>query len=191
MNIHNLYSQDGIVIEGLKLFTPDVFEDSRGFFFESWNKKSFDRKIGLTSFNFVQDNHSKSKKGVFRGFHYQLPPNAQGKLVRCVFGEIFDIAIDIRSGSNSFGQWTGVNLSANNYQQLWIPKGFAHGFLTLSDHAEVIYKVTDYWNKDKERSISWKDPSIEIKWPIKGPYYISEKDLNAPFLSDLNKDDIF
>ncbi len=190
MKTENLYSQTGKLIKGLFLINPAVFKDDRGFFMESWNQRSFD-SFGLSNITFVQDNHSCSCKGVLRGFHYQLPPKQQGKLVKCIVGEIFDVVIDIRSSSSSFGEWVGVKLSAKNYKQLWIPEGFAHGFLTLSEHAEVIYKVTDYWNRDAERVLSWKDPAISIQWPLKAPFKLSEKDSNAPFLSELTNDDIF
>ena len=157
------------------VFTPKVFGDERGFFFESFNQESFNELSGL-AVEFVQDNHSKSQKGVLRGLHYQLPPKAQGKLVRVVAGEVFDVAVDIRKNSPTFGQWVGVTLSAENKQQLWIPAGFAHGFLTLSDTAEFLYKTTNYYAPDYERSIIWNDPDLAINWPISEQPALSGKD---------------
>ena len=146
---------------------PRVFGDERGFFFESYNEKAFNEATGNT-LPFVQDNHSKSVKGVLRGLHYQLPPKAQGKLVRVVQGEVFDVAVDIRKDSPTFGQWVGEVLSADNKKQLWIPPGFAHGFLTLSDTAEFLYKTTDYWSPEHERAIIWNDATLNIEWPLNG-----------------------
>ena len=170
----------------VKIIEPNVFEDERGFFFESFNQKKFEEAIGY-NITFVQDNHSKSSIGVLRGLHYQLPPNAQGKLVRVIQGEVFDVAVDIRKSSPTFGQWIGETLSAENKKQLWIPVGFAHGFLTISDHAEVNYKATGFWNKDCEHSIRWNDNDLKITWPIKEFGFepiINEKDASAPFLKD-------
>jgi dTDP-4-dehydrorhamnose 3,5-epimerase len=135
----------------------------------------------------VQDNHSRSRHGVLRGLHYQLPPHPQGKLVRCVLGEIFDVAVDLRRSSATFGQWVGAHLSASNHQQLWVPAGFAHGFVTLSEHAEVLYKTTDFWSRDCERAIRWDDPELAIVWPLSplagvSPL-LSEKDAAAPVLA--------
>ena len=146
---------------------PRVFGDERGFFFESFNEQAFNAATG-NSLAFVQDNHSKSVKGVLRGLHYQLPPKAQGKLVRVVQGEVFDVAVDIRKDSPTFGQWVAETLSADNKKQLWIPPGFAHGFLTLSDSAEFLYKTTDYWSPEHERAIIWDDPTLKIDWPLHG-----------------------
>ena len=154
-------------IPGLLVIEPRVFGDERGFFFESFNEKAFDEATGVTP-HFVQDNHSKSAKGVLRGLHYQLPPKAQGKLVRVVQGEVFDVAVDIRKDSPTYGQWVGEVLSAENKKQLWIPPGFAHGFLTLSDTAEFLYKTTDYWSPEHERAIIWNDATLSIQWPLKG-----------------------
>ena len=153
-------------IPDVKIIEPKVFGDERGFFFESFNQKVFEEAVGRPV-TFVQDNHSKSSKGVLRGLHYQLSPHAQGKLVRCVVGEVFDVAVDIRKSSSTFGQWVGINLSAENKRQLWIPEGFAHGFVTLSDYAEFLYKTTDYYNPLSERSILWADADIGINWPIR------------------------
>ena len=146
---------------------PRVFGDERGFFFESFNEKAFNEATG-NKLPFVQDNHSKSVKGVLRGLHYQLPPKAQGKLVRVVQGEVFDVAVDIRKESPTYGQWVAEILSAENKKQLWIPSGFAHGFLTLSDTAEFLYKTTDYWSPAHERAIIWDDVTLNIAWPLTG-----------------------
>ena len=154
-------------IPGLLIIEPRVFGDERGFFFESYNEKAFNEATGIAP-RFVQDNHSKSVKGVLRGLHYQLPPRAQGKLVRVVQGEVFDVAVDIRKGSPTYGQWVGEVLSADNKKQLWIPPGFAHGFLTLSDTAEFLYKTTDYWSPEHERAILWNDATLNIDWPLNG-----------------------
>ena len=171
-------------ITDVKIIEPAVFGDDRGFFFESFNQAKFNQAVGY-DVAFVQDNHSRSAKGVLRGLHYQLPPHPQGKLVRCVVGEVFDVAVDIRKSSPNFGQWVGVHLSAENKRQLWIPPGFAHGFLTLSEHAEFLYKTTDYWAKDCEQAIIWNDPSIAIDWPaFDGQPLLSEKDRLAPKLSE-------
>ena len=144
---------------------PRVFGDDRGFFFESFNEKAFNAATG-NSLPFVQDNHSRSVKGVLRGLHYQLPPKAQGKLVRVIQGEVFDVAVDIRKDSPTYGQWVAEVLSADNKKQMWIPPGFAHGFLTLSDTAEFLYKTTDYWSPEHERAIKWDDASLNIPWPL-------------------------
>ncbi|WP_293764876.1 dTDP-4-dehydrorhamnose 3,5-epimerase [uncultured Aquitalea sp.] len=154
-------------IPAVKIIEPAVFGDERGFFFESFNQARFDSALG-ESITFLQDNHSSSVRGVLRGLHYQLAPHAQGKLVRCSAGEIFDVAVDIRRGSPTFGQHVAVALSADNKRQLWIPPGFAHGFLTLSEKAEVQYKASAYWNVNAERSILWNDPQLDIAWPLNG-----------------------
>jgi len=165
-------------IDGLMVFEPRVFADERGAFFESFNEARFRDATGFTG-NFVQDNHSISHKGVLRGLHYQVPPHAQGKLVRVVAGAAFDVAVDIREGSPTFGRWAGVELSAANHKQLWIPAGFAHGFLALEDGTEFLYKTTDFWHAASERSIRWDDPSIGIAWPLEGDPVVSEKDQKA------------
>jgi dTDP-4-dehydrorhamnose 3,5-epimerase len=162
-------------IPDVLLIEPKVFGDARGFFFESYNQKVFRETTGL-DIDFVQDNHSKSAKGVLRGLHYQLPPKAQGKLVRVVQGEVFDVAVDIRKGSATFGQWVGDILSADNKRQLWIPPGFAHGFVTLSETAEFLYKTTDYYAPEHERCIRWDDPAIGIRWPFDFQPQVSAKD---------------
>ncbi|MCH7373757.1 dTDP-4-dehydrorhamnose 3,5-epimerase [Aeromonas sp. MR16] len=151
-------------IPDVLIFEPKVFGDERGFFFESFNHKLFEEAVGYPVI-FVQDNHSKSSQGVLRGLHYQLPPHAQGKLVRCVAGEVFDVAVDIRKSSPTFGQWVGVHLSGENKRQLWIPEGFAHGFVTLSETAEFLYKTTNYYAPSSDRGIKWNDETIAIEWP--------------------------
>ncbi|MBS3935576.1 MAG: dTDP-4-dehydrorhamnose 3,5-epimerase [Sulfuritalea sp.] len=163
---------DVLVIE------PKVFGDARGFFFESYNRRAFKEATGL-DVDFVQDNHSKSTKGVLRGLHYQAPPKAQGKLVRVVQGEVFDVAVDLRKSSSTFGRWVGEILSAENKRQLWIPPGFAHGFLTLSATAEFLYKTTDYHSPEHERGLLWSDPALGIAWPIDGEPQLAAKDAAA------------
>lgn len=157
------------------LFTPKVFGDDRGFFFESYNEERFRAATGL-KLPFVQDNHSRSLCGVLRGLHYQLPPHPQGKLVRVVHGEVFDVAVDIRRSSSTFGKWVGARLSAENKQQLWIPPGFAHGFITLSESAEFLYKTTDFYAPECERCIAWDDPTIGIDWHYSEKPLLSAKD---------------
>lgn len=171
-------------IPDVLLFEPKVFFDERGFFFESFNHNLFEEAIGYPV-TFVQDNHSKSAQGVLRGLHYQLFPNAQGKLVRCISGEVFDVAVDIRENSPTFGKWVGVYLSGENKRQLWIPEGFAHGFLTLSETADFLYKTTSYYAPLSEGAIRWDDIMIGIDWPINGIPKVSEKDAQAKFLSDI------
>src|SRR5688572_28551823 len=166
-------------IPDVKIFEPKSFGDERGFFFESFNQKLFEEATGLKR-DFVQDNHSKSSKGVLRGLHYQLPPMAQGKLVRVVQGEVFDVAIDIRKSSPTFGQWVGVHLSGENKRQLWIPEGFAHGFLTLSETAEFLYKTTNYYSPKDQGAIIWNDSDLAIIWPDAGEVVVSGKDQLAP-----------
>ncbi len=153
-------------IPDVLLIEPQVFGDDRGFFYESFNQNKFEEAMGK-KINFVQDNHSKSVKGVLRGLHYQLTPKAQGKLVRVIQGEVFDVAVDLRQSSPTFGNWVGEILSADNKKQIWIPEGFAHGFLTLSDTAEFLYKTTDFYSKDHEEAIQWNDETIRIDWPTK------------------------
>jgi dTDP-4-dehydrorhamnose 3,5-epimerase len=164
------------------VLTPRRFQDERGFFAESYNKRAFAEAVG-SDIEFVQDNHSLSMKGVLRGLHYQLPPRAQGKLVRAAVGEIFDVAVDIRRRSPTFRRWVGVRLSAENGKQLWIPEGFAHGFLTLSDRAEVLYKASAYYAPESEGSLVWNDPDIGIEWPVESPPLLSPKDSAAPALA--------
>jgi dTDP-4-dehydrorhamnose 3,5-epimerase len=157
------------------LLEPRVFGDDRGFFYESYNRQVF-REVAGVDPDFVQDNHSRSVKGVLRGLHYQLPPKVQGKLVRVVQGEVFDVAVDIRPDSPTFGKWVGEVLSAENKRQMWIPPGFAHGFLTLSETAEFLYKTTDYYSPEHERCIAWNDASIGVKWPSELAPLLSSKD---------------
>ncbi|WP_318388620.1 dTDP-4-dehydrorhamnose 3,5-epimerase [Enterobacter sp.] len=179
MNIIKTEIPDVLIIE------PKVFSDERGFFFESFNQKALEEHVGST-LSFVQDNHSKSTQGVLRGLHYQAAPNAQGKLVRCAVGEVFDVAVDIRRDSSTFGKWVGVTLSAENKRQLWIPEGFAHGFVVLSETAEFLYKTTNYYNPSAERSIVWNDPTLNISWPISAEKAIlSAKDADANYFKDL------
>ena len=171
-------------LNGVKLIEPRVFGDERGFFMESWNERAFNTLVQKV--NFVQDNQSRSKKGVVRGLHFQLPPHAQAKLVRCVWGSIYDVAVDIRRSSPTFGQWVGYELSAENKRQLWIPEGFAHGFVALTDFAEVCYKTNEFWHKECEGSVRWDDKTINIVWPLDEVPCLSEKDALAPYLEDAN-----
>ena len=170
-------------IPDVKIIEPTVFADYRGFFFESFNQAKFEAAIGRSA-DFVQDNHSRSGRGVLRGLHYQLPPHAQAKLVRVVVGEVYDVAVDIRKSSPTFGQWVGVLLSAENKRQLWIPEGFAHGFLTLSDHVEFLYKTTNYYAPESDRGIRWDDPKIAIDWKTLDVLTLSSKDQRQPLLAD-------
>lgn len=165
------------------LFEPKVFGDARGFFFESFNAKAFRDASGL-ALDFVQDNHSRSRKGVLRGLHYQLAPCAQGKLVRVTHGTVFDVAVDIRRSSPTFGQWVGAELTGTNHHQLWVPPGFAHGFVVLSEEADFLYKTTNFYAAAHERSIIWNDPRIGIEWPLSGEPTLSAKDAIAPVLAD-------
>ena len=171
-------------IPEVSLLEPKVFADERGFFFESFNQKAFNELTGL-NVQFVQDNHSRSAKNVLRGLHYQLPPKAQGKLVRVVVGDVFDVAVDIRKDSPTFGKWVGEVLSAENKRQLWIPPGFAHGFLVLSEAAEFLYKTTDYYAPEFECCIRWDDPDLAIKWPIGERPQLSPKDLLGASFSSI------
>ena len=171
-------------LDGLVAFDPDVFPDDRGAFFESYNVAAFRSATGL-DLDFVQDNHSISRRGVLRGLHFQAEPHAQGKLVRVVAGAIFDVAVDIRPNSATFGRWAGLELSAANRRQLWIPPGFAHGFLALSGGTEVLYKTTAPWHRDSERTIRWDDPVIGIDWPLAGTApLLSPKDAAATGLEE-------
>lgn len=170
-------------IPGVLIIEPRVFGDERGFFMESFNQRDWEAMTGLKTV-FVQDNHSASTRGVLRGLHYQLPPADQGKLVRCVVGEVFDVAVDIRKSSSTFGKWTGVSLSAYNKKQFWIPEGFAHGFLVLSETAEVLYKTNHYYAPEYERTIRWNDPRLAIAWPADLQPQLSDKDAAAPLFKD-------
>jgi len=168
-------------LPGVLLLLPAVHADDRGFFFESWNARVFAEETGVDA-AFVQDNHSRSSAGVLRGLHYQLPPHAQGKLVRVTAGSVFDVAVDLRRSSSSFGRSTGVELSAANRLQLWVPPGFAHGFVALTD-ADLLYKTTALFDGPSDRSIRWDDPDIGIEWPLDGEPVLSTKDATAPFLA--------
>jgi dTDP-4-dehydrorhamnose 3,5-epimerase len=168
-------------IPDVLLIEPKVFGDARGFFLESFNEKAFLKAVG-SDFSFKQDNHSRSRKGVLRGLHYQVQ-QPQGKLVRVVRGAVFDVAVDIRRSSPTFGKWTGIELTEENHFQLWVPPGLAHGFLVLSDSADFLYKTTDYYAPEHERSIAWNDPAIGIQWPLTGAPLLSTKDENAPTLA--------
>jgi dTDP-4-dehydrorhamnose 3,5-epimerase len=166
------------------IIEPRVFGDARGFFTESWSEKVFNDAVSQPV-HFVQDNQSRSSRGVLRGLHYQLAPHAQGKLVRCVSGAVFDVAVDLRRSSPNFGRWAGIELSADNHRQLWIPPGFAHGFLVLSETADFLYKTTDTYAPQAEGSVRWDDPAIGIQWPELGlAPLLAEKDLKAPLLVD-------
>jgi dTDP-4-dehydrorhamnose 3,5-epimerase len=183
MQVEQLRTTSGQLIEGPLLITPQLFGDDRGFFYESWNQRRFDEAVGAPT-SFAQDNHSRSSRGVLRGLHYQLEPEPQGKLVRCPLGAVFDVAVDLRRGSATFGQWVGAELSADNQQQLWVPVGFGHGFLTLSETAEVLYKASGFWSKTCERSLLWNDPQLAIAWPLDrlngDAPLLAEKDAAAP-----------
>lgn len=157
--------------------------DERGYFFEAFNEQAFNDEVGGT-WTFVQDNHSHSRRGVLRGLHYQLDPMAQGKLVRVVRGAVFDVAVDIRRSSPSFGEWLGVELTEDNHRQLWVPPGYAHGFLALTDPADLLYKVTEYYSPEHDSSIRWDDRDIGIEWPLEGDPILSDKDASAPHLRD-------
>ncbi|QKO22995.1 dTDP-4-dehydrorhamnose 3,5-epimerase [Rhodoferax sp. BAB1] len=168
-------------IPDVLIIEPKVFGDARGFFFESFNERAFAQATGVTQ-RFVQDNHSRSAKGVLRGLHYQLQ-QSQGKLVRVVRGSVFDVAVDLRKSSPTFGRWVGVELSEHNHRQLWVPPGFAHGFLVTSESADFLYKTTDYYAPEHERCIAWNDPAIGIEWPVGGPPQLSGKDQQGKLLA--------
>ena len=171
-------------IPGVLILEPKVFGDARGFFFESFNQQAFDAAVGRPV-RFVQDNHSRSAKGVLRGLHLQAEPHAQGKLVRVTSGRVFDVAADIDPNSATYRRWVGVELSADNHRQVWIPPGLAHGFLVLSDSADFLYKTTDYYAPSAEKSVRWNDPVLAIAWPeIDMPFALSDKDARAPLLAE-------
>ena len=171
-----------LAIPEVLLLEPNVFTDERGFFFESFNHTTFEHAVGRPV-NFVQDNHSSSRQHVLRGLHYQVH-QPQGKLVRVVVGEVFDVAVDLRRSSRTFGRWVGAHLSANNKHQLWVPEGFAHGFVVLSDHAEFLYKTTAHYAPQFERCLAWNDPAVGIQWPIEQPF-LSAKDQFGKTLQEL------
>lgn len=174
------YSVTPTAIPDVLTLSPTIFGDERGFFFESFNAREFTRATGL-DVNFVQDNHSKSARGVLRGLHYQIE-NPQGKLVRVSHGEVFDVAVDLRKSSPTFGQWVGEYLSADNQKQFWVPPGFAHGFVVLSDTAEFLYKTTDYWHQASEKTVLWNDPDLAIAWPVTDEPILAAKDAaGTPF----------
>ena len=171
-------------IPDLLILEPKVFGDARGFFTESWNQRSFDAAVGH-EVRFVQDNHSRSACGVLRGLHFQLPPHAQGKLVRCTSGAVFDVAVDVRRSSPTFGKWVGVELTGENHRQFWIPPGFAHGFMVLSETADFLYKTTDFHAPASEGAVRWNDPTLAIAWPEVGEApRLSAKDDVAPLWAD-------
>jgi len=176
------YTVTPTALPDVLVLEPKVFGDDRGFFFESFNQRDFAQATGL-DVHFVQDNHSRSAKGVLRGLHYQIQ-HPQGKLVRVTQGEVFDVTVDLRRSSSHFGQWVGVVLSADNKRQLWIPPGFAHGFVVTSESAECLYKTTDYWYPEHERSLLWNDPSIRVKWPNKGEPKLAAKDAAGKSLQE-------
>ncbi|OGU15803.1 MAG: dTDP-4-dehydrorhamnose 3,5-epimerase [Geobacteraceae bacterium GWC2_53_11] len=172
-------------IPDVLIIEPAIYGDDRGFFYESFNQKQWHEATGLNT-TFVQDNHSRSSKSVLRGLHYQLQ-NPQGKLVRATVGEVYDVAVDMRQKSPTFGQWVGVTLSAENKRQLWVPEGFAHGFVVVSDVAEFLYKTTDYWYPEFERSIIWNDPQLAIKWPVEGEPSLAKKDAHGLSFAEAEK----
>ena len=187
MNIKNLSSNKGNILEGVCIIKPKVYQDNRGFFYESWNQKLFNKTV-REEVIFLQDNHSSSNIGVLRGLHYQIEPKSQGKLVRCVSGSVFDVAVDIRKSSPTFGEWASIVLSKANKLMIWIPTGFAHGFLSLKNESEIIYKATMNYCKNHERTIRWNDNHLNIKWPLNKinnlEPVLSEKDSNAPYLKN-------
>ena len=182
------YQVETTELAGVRILTPRVFEDERGFFFESFNQRDFNDAIGSSAFTFVQDNHSRSLKGTLRGLHFQNP-NPQGKLVRVAAGAVFDVAVDIRRGSPTFGKWFGLELSAANKKQLWIPPGLAHGFLTLSDEAEFLYKTTDYYAPSHEHTLLWNDEAVGVTWPLdQHSLTLSAKDQSGSKLSEIKNE---
>ena len=191
MKICELKTKSGFKIDGPVLLEPTKFFDNRGFFMESWNQQKFEQIVGEDVI-FVQDNHSQSTKNVIRGLHYQLNPIPQAKLVRCINGRVFDVAVDVRKDSDTFGQYVGVFLDSVDDYSFWIPNGFAHGFITLSNKADLLYKTTNYWNKDLEVTINCFDSQLDIDWPQpKEVCIFSEKDKYASFLNELSNDKLF
>ena len=187
MCIKSLSSNKGNILDGVFIIKPRIFEDNRGFFYESWNQVLFNKIVG-EEVKFQQDNHSLSNIGVLRGLHYQVEPKPQGKLVRCVSGSVFDVAVDIRKNSPTFGEWTSIVLDNINKIMIWIPVGFAHGFLALKENSEVLYKASEFWSNDHDRSIRWNDTNININWPLKdincSKPILSATDSKAPFLKN-------
>ena len=190
MEYFSVNSSNGYLIKGPLIIKPKIFFDSRGYFYESWNQSEFN-KIISKKVNFVQDNHSESQYGVLRGLHYQLKPKAQAKLVRCTKGEVYDVLVDIRKDSNTYGEWSSVVLNEQNKIQFWIPEGFAHGFISLKSFSEVQYKTNEYWDKDYERSLFWKDSDLNINWPLANDYkykiITNYKDSIAPTFKEIEK----
>ena len=198
MILEKVTSNKGITIKGLFKILPTIYEDNRGSFQVSWNRDEWLeilKKEKYAKKDFVQENQSRSRKGILRGLHYQKEPFAQGKLVRCLNGNIYDVAVDLRKRSKTFGEWAGIELSSDNNLQFWIPEGFAHGFLTLSDLADVSYKVNDFWNKDSEKIIIWNDKDLNINWPLhnieNNTFSLSIKDQKGVSFSDLTKAELF
>ncbi len=191
MDVKQVFTNEGDLIDGPLILKNSIYKDSRGYFQEIWSKKEFD-EITKQNLNFVQDNFSFSIKGVLRGMHYQINPKPQDKLVRCIQGTIFDVIIDLRKNSPTFCKWAGVELSDENFLQLWVPKGFAHGFLTISKNAKIEYKLTEYWSKEHERIINYNDKNIKINWPdINKKVILSDKDKNAPNLIAIKNSEFF
>ena len=198
MFLEKVTSNKGRIIKGLIKILPTIHEDQRGSFQVTWNRNEWSeilKKDNNLKRDFVQENQSRSRKGILRGLHYQKEPFAQGKLVRCINGCIYDVAVDLRKRSQTFGEWAGIELSSDNNLQFWIPQGFAHGFLTLSDLADVSYKVNDFWQKDSEKIIIWNDKDININWPLNkienNAFKLSIKDQKGLMLSELSKEDLF
>ena len=198
MILEKVTSNKGKIIKGLLKILPTIYEDNRGSFQVTWNRDEWFKiikKENNIKRDLIQENQSRSRKGILRGLHYQKEPFAQGKLVRCLNGHIYDVAVDLRKRSNTFGEWAGIELSSDNNLQFWIPEGFAHGFLTLSDLADVSYKVNDFWKKDSEKIIIWNDKDININWPLNklenNNPTLSIKDQKGALLSDLSKEDLF
>ena len=191
MNINLCPHNNNGFFEGPLILEPNIYSDNRGTFYESWNMKDFNKFVN-EEIKFVQDNQSISHKGVLRGLHYQKNPMEQGKLVNCTYGSVYDVIVDLREESNTFTFWAGIELNDINKKQLWIPPGFAHGFISLEDNSIFAYKVTNYWSKKDERSLLWNDPKIKIKWPNLIDKIISKKDLGGFSLDDLElNDDLF
>ena len=191
MEYFNINSNKGNLIKGPLLFKPRILFDDRGYFFESWNHSEFNKVISR-EVHFVQDNHSESNLGVLRGLHYQVEPKAQAKLIRCTKGEVFDVLVDIRKNSDTYGEWSNVILNEQNKLQLWIPEGFVHGFLSLKEFSQVLYKTNQYWDKDYQRSLLWKDPDLNINWPLaninkKCKIITNYRDSIAPTLKEIEE----
>lgn len=190
MKLEKLLSNKGTFFSDVKLIKPNIFEDHRGYFYESWNRESFNSSV--KKIIFCQENHSYSIKNTLRGIHYQLEPYAQAKFIECIAGEIYDVVVDIRKESPTFLNWGGIKLSENNHKQIFIPEGYAHGFYTLSDHAHLIYKVNNHWNKKAERTIIWDDPNLSINWmDLSGTPLLSAKDALGKKIDELLLEELF